>query len=423
MNRLALQHVLSTAFLALAVVAGPARGEWTVTSDFENGSAAVDGIDRTTGTIRFRPGGDARRGWPCWWSFKVAGIEPGTAVTLVLAPSEQVLPGGTGAGSENKPLAASWSRPERAFYSVDDGRTWQQTQPLEVVDGRARYRQTIAADRAWFAWGPVFAPREAAELIESAVARCPESQAFELARTREGRSVPAIVVRAGPRPDGKRDVVWIQARQHAWESGGSWVGRGFLEWLAGDEPRAAALRERALVYFVPIMDVDSVATGNGGKGQAPQDHNRDWSVEPHFPEVAAAQRRLRELDADGRVALFLDLHNPAPNDREAYFFSSPDDVLPPAGRRNVERFFAAAKAEIVGPLKLRHELKATGSSYSPKWREMSKNWITANLHAGVVALTLETAWNTPHSTPDGYRTVGKQLGLAIEAYFRSLTDR
>jgi hypothetical protein len=35
-----------------------------------------------------------------------------------------------------------------------------------------------------------------------------------------------------------------------------------------------------------------------------------------------------------------------------------------------------------------------------------------------VSLTLETPWNTPHSTPEGYQLLGAQLGLAIERYFR-----
>ena len=35
-----------------------------------------------------------------------------------------------------------------------------------------------------------------------------------------------------------------------------------------------------------------------------------------------------------------------------------------------------------------------------------------------VAVTLETAWNTPDSTTDGYRTLGRQLAQAIEKYLR-----
>ena len=40
----------------------------------------------------------------------------------------------------------------------------------------------------------------------------------------------------------KRYGVWIQARQHAWETGGSWVSRGLIEWLVSDDPRAETLR-------------------------------------------------------------------------------------------------------------------------------------------------------------------------------------
>ena len=35
-----------------------------------------------------------------------------------------------------------------------------------------------------------------------------------------------------------------------------------------------------------------------------------------------------------------------------------------------------------------------------------------------VSLTLETAWNTEHSNPEGYRRLGEQLGQAIARYLR-----
>jgi len=169
---------------------------------------------------------------------------------------------------------------------------------------------------------------------------------------------------------------------------------------------------------VPVMDVDSVATGNGGKGQNPQDHNRDWSAQPHFPEVTAAQRKIAELNAAGRFDFFVDLHNPGASEKRPYFFASPDEILSDVGRRNLERFLTAARTEINGPLPIEPMSKPSGASYSPKWREISKNWVTLNTRPHVVALTLETSWNTPHSTTEGYRTVGRQLGLAIERYLR-----
>lgn len=411
------------AWLALLVVAldgfAPARGAWVVDADFENGSAEVVSLDQETGTIRLRPAGDPRRGWPCWWSFKLRGLQPGALVTIEIDRTLGPLPSETGAGNEGRPLDPGWSQPRHAAYSLDGGKTWRQTPPGERHDGRMRYAARIDAAEAWFAWGPVFAVADATALIDRLVKEVPGAESFELARTHEGRRVPGLILRAGTRPDAERHGIWVQARQHAWEAGASWVGRGFIEWLVSDDPRAVALRERSLVYFVPVMDVDSVATGNGGKGQAPQDHNRDWSDAPHFPEVAAAQRRLRELDAAGRLDVFLDLHNPAPGDQRPFFFAAPEELLAPRGRENLARFIQAAEREITGPLVLDPRLRRSGANYSTKWREISKNWVALHCRPHVVALTLETAWNTPHGTTEGYLAVGRQLGLALEAYLRT----
>lgn len=402
-----------------ALVTAAVGGELVVSSDFENGSAEVVGLDQASGTIRVRPAGDPQRGWPCWWSFKVDGIEPGQTLHVEIDRTAAPLPPDTGnPRSEGKPLSPAWSQPDRASYSVDGGHTWLHTEPGASLAGRMRYSVTIAAGSAWFAWGPVFSVADAAALVDRLAASNGFVQTFELARTRQGRAVAAAIVRAGRAPDNERYGLWIQARQHAWESGGSWVGRGFIEWLVGDDPRAVALREKALVYYVPLMDVDSVATGNGGKGQHPQDHNRDWSDKPHFPEVAAAQRTIAAMSAAGHFDLFVDLHNPGAGDKQPFFFVAPEDTLSELGRSNLSRFFAAAQAEIVGPLAIHPRLRPSGAAYSPRWREISKNWVMAATQPHVVALTLETAWNTPHSTTAGYQTVGRQLGLAIERYLR-----
>jgi len=55
------------------------------------------------------------------------------------------------------------------------------------------------------------------------------------------RLVRGIRIASGDRPRETRPVVWLQARQHAWESGSSWVARGIGEWFAGDSPDAIKL--------------------------------------------------------------------------------------------------------------------------------------------------------------------------------------
>ncbi len=190
-------------------------------------------------------------------------------------------------------LSTGWSLPARATVSAD-GVTWRQTEPGDRVDGRVSYRLTGTGGPLWVAWGPPFTSRENDELLDHAAAMMPQhASVFELTRSLEGRAVRGLRIAVSRRS--RLPAVWIQARQHAWESGSSWVARGFVEWLLGDEPEARWLREHADVTVIPVMDVDRVATGDGGKESSPHDHNRDWSLMPHYPEVVAAdQRRVGE---------------------------------------------------------------------------------------------------------------------------------
>ncbi|MBL8829838.1 MAG: hypothetical protein JNM18_22860 [Planctomycetaceae bacterium] len=409
-------------FVALLLLVTTAvQGEIVVDTQFENASAIVEAIDQTSQTIRFTPGGDPRRGWPCWWSFKVRGLAPGREVTLSIAPNPGKLPSetGVGIGSEGKPLALSWSIPQHAFYSVDGGQHWLQTDAGSKDDTRFVWRKQIDTAEAWFAWGPVFSVSDGAALVKRLDAESEWAEEFTLATSREGRRAPALRVHQS---DSKRDpprAIWIQARQHAWESGASWVGRGFAEWLVSDDPLAESLRRKAEIYYVPVMDIDNVATGNGGKGQSPWDHNRDWSDKPEWPEVAAAQQQILRLHRDGRFAVFVDLHNPGPGDKAPFYMTVPRAELSELGRRNLDRFITFSAGEITGPLKFSPTPHESGAAYSNRWREISKNWVQFHTGEGTVAVTLETAWNTPESTADNYRTVGRQLGLTIERYLRA----
>jgi murein tripeptide amidase MpaA len=237
---------------------------------------------------------------------------------------------------------------------------------------------------------------------------------FELAKTREGRPVRGLRVGAGE--GGTKPAVWIQARQHAWESGASWVARGLVEWCLGDEAEAKWLRAQAEVFVIPIMDVDRVATGDGGKESVPRDHNRDWTDVPHYPEIAATQKRLLALAAAKRLAVFLDLHNPAAGDRRPFFFVGPPELLTDEGRANRTRFLSLAATKIDGPLAVDPKPRVTGQNYHPLWRQISGQWVNDHGNPFTMAACLETSWNTPHSTTEGYRAVGRELGGAISAY-------
>lgn len=392
-------------FLLTAVLA---HAELRVATDFEGGNAEVVRLDSATGLVRIMPALHERRGWPCWWFVRLEGTTAGQDITLeVQGQTKEYRPG--------QVLNAAWCQPDFAALS-QDGKIWQLTGKVErTAESIGVYHLKAQGQSVWLAWGPPFVPATAEEVLAAVKARLGDAaERFELAKTRDGRPVNGIRI-------GKVDApqqVWVNARQHAWEAGGAWVGRGFIEWLASDAGKD--LRSRCCIHFIPIMDVDNVTLGAGGKEALPQDHNRDWSAAPHHPEVAAAQRRIAEIQEKHGLDVFLDLHNPAPGDRAPFFFGPLGfERLTEAKKQNYQRWIELAAKNINGLLRLEPKYHfATFVKTEEERARMSSEWARDHGGEGTIAVTLETAWNTPHSTAENYMTVGGQLGQTLEAYLK-----
>lgn len=400
----------SATFLSLAVFSmasiGLEAGETpiSVDADFPGGSIEVKAIDQTTHTLHLMPASHPQRGWPAWWYARLDGLPVGKKITFSISANPV-------AYMPSRVLAADWSQPECAVISQDN-QTWLRT-PGGKQDKLVRtYTFTATAARMWIAWGPPFVPSHAEELIDGLIAKIPGSEKFTVARTAGGRDVHGLKLGSGAAS------IWIQARQHAWEAGSSWTAKGFIDWVSGNAPEAIDLRKRATIYFVPIVDVDNVTLGAGGKEAVPQDHNRDWTDAPHHPEVAAIQMRLRELDQAGSLRLFIDLHNPGCRDHQPYFYGLfPEQLDTPERRDAHTRWIQHAKNHIAGPMVL--EPKYRVADYQKKAGEhlrTSRTWIWANTHPRVVPVTLEIPWNTPDSTVEGYEKVGAQLASAVASF-------
>jgi hypothetical protein len=385
-----------------------ANAELRVVTDFEGGNAEVVMLDQTAAKLRIMPALHEGRGWPCWWFLRLEGTTAGQKITLEVQ-------GQTRPFRPDTVLASSWCQPDQAVLS-HDGKIWHQTTKAErTADKVAVYQVQAEGPSLWLAWGPPFVPATAESVLAGVKAKLgDEAERFELAKTRDGRPVSGI--RIG-KPNAPRQV-WVNARQHAWEAGGAWVGRGFVEWLASAE--AQDFRKRCCVHFIPIMDVDNVTLGAGGKESLPQDHNRDWSDAPYHPEVTAAQKRISEIQATHGLDVFLDLHNPGPTDRAPYFFGPFGfERMTGLQRENYQRWMDLAAAHLTGPLKVEPKYRyATYVKTEEERGRMSSGWARAHGGEGTISITLETAWNTPNSTAENYMTVGGQLARALDAYLK-----
>jgi len=130
-------------------------------------------------------------------------------------------------------------------------------------------------------------------------------------------------------------VIWLMCRQHAGETGTSFVGEGAIRFLLSEE--AAPLRKSLVFKILPMMDPDCCARGGVRFNRNGYDLNRNWdSADPENPEH---QRLMPEICAAKKVihafsGLFLTLHNQETDE----WLSSSEKNRPIA-----ERFFAALK--------------------------------------------------------------------------------
>jgi hypothetical protein len=187
-----------------------------------------------------------------------------------------------------------------------------------------------------------------------------------------------------------------------------------MEWLAGDSESARWVRQNTEVFVVPVMDVDDVATGDGGKECLPQDPNLDWSAAPHFLEVAAVEKGVQALAKEGRMDLLIDLHNPGASVKQVTLYLTPTNYIGAQAAANQNQLFAIIRREVTEPLTVAAEPIWDGPG--PHWPNLTCPWVYYHANPQTVAVTMETAWNTPSGTTTGYKAVGERLGMAVASY-------
>jgi hypothetical protein len=386
-----------------------------VSSDFPGGSAKILKLDPASNLVHITPAGDPKRGWPCWWYFRLDHVDTNQPVVLEVTANEGVVRYGD--GDDTRKLPANFSLPEYAAFSTD-GTNWEHTERGERQGSRSIYRIDAPASTLWLAWGPPFTLKDADELIQKACDVCPYAQRFVLAHTRGDRPVPGVRISQPGAAAAPRFTVWIQARQHAWESGSSWVARGFVEWLVSNDPAAESLRGKADIVIITIVDVDNVETGQGGKQQFPHDQNRDWGSAPYFPEVAAGMEQLSALAKSNRLDLFLDLHNPGYSARDIDFYIASVPFRQHERVANEDNFLKIVQEQMTGAIKFNGRLGPIGQTYNPAVNKAVDAWVAAQTQPHVVSLTMEIPWNTSASSASGYLKAGEQLGRSIDFYLQ-----
>ncbi|KAM6160872.1 cytosolic carboxypeptidase 2 [Erethizon dorsatum] len=150
-----------------------------------------------------------------------------------------------------------------------------------------------------------------------AVARDPAQARFcrlrALCRSLAGNPVYLLTITnpaPGPRQAAAKRAVVLSARVHPGESGGSWVMRGFLDFILGGSPDAQLLRDLFVFKVVPMLNPDGVIVGNHRCSLAGQDLNRHYRtlLKDAFPCVWYTRNMIRRLLEEREVLLYCDFH-------------------------------------------------------------------------------------------------------------------
>ncbi|HWA24512.1 MAG TPA: M14-type cytosolic carboxypeptidase [Lacunisphaera sp.] len=206
----------------------------------------------------------------------------------------------------------------RPVYSFDDEH-WTHFAALDWDD--AKKEQTVRlhpeTNSVWLAFVPPYPESRLRHLLEE-IGRSPHARVEVIGQSVLGRTLPMVTVTDFATPDTNKKTIWLQARDHAWESPTSFIAEGALKFAVSDDPAARALREKFVVVITPMMDPDGSALGRVRFNANGWDFNRHWDEvdlrDPQWlrqtPEIWYHKKAIRDYAATGRrISLFVHLHN------------------------------------------------------------------------------------------------------------------
>ena len=126
---------------------------------------------------------------------------------------------------------------------------------------------------------------------------------------------------------------------------------------------------------------------------------------------------IRNIHAKQGLNVFIDLHNPGADDPIFFFGPFAFERMAGIQQRNSQRWIDLAAANITEPMPVQPKYRfATYVTTDEERGRMSSGWVRANTGDSTISVTLETGWNSPLMSVEGYGNVGAGLGRALAAY-------
>lgn len=312
----------------------------TFNTAFESASLGpIEQVGETEYRLHLKGQQDARgrNRQATWFYFRMDNVA-GRALTLRLTSMK---------GEYNERPSSgpggAWYRP---VFS-EDGRTWQHFSEAayDAAKDELTLQFTPRKDTVWLAHTPPYSYTRLQQLLEE-IRPSPHARMEVIGTSVLGRPLHRVTVTNWARPDAAKKVIWMQARQHAWETGTSFLLEGALRFVLSEDPVAVRLRDENVICFVPMINPDSVARGDVRFNANGYDPNRQWNLvdlrDPVWlernPELWFVKQALLAQHARQPIAFALNLHNTEMNE----YLETNVDAEPEQSR--LHRFFDLAVA-------------------------------------------------------------------------------
>ncbi|MDD4870223.1 MAG: M14-type cytosolic carboxypeptidase [Kiritimatiellae bacterium] len=318
----------SILFMAYLLTVPAMCADITITTDFEGGMLGQVEKLSDTHFLCHVPGqadNDGRNRQVSWYFFCVNNAK-GSELTFTLTDLRgeyNYKPGGICITDQSPPVVST------------DGKNWRHltTMRFDKVTDRASFTITPESDHVWIAHVEPYTAGRLDQLLGE-IRGHPDLKDEVIGKSVEGRNLHLLTISDTARKETEKPVVWLMCRQHAWESGTSFLGEGAIRFLLSDEGKS--YRNRVLFKIFPMADPDGCANGAVRFNRNGYDVNRNWdsadplSVESRrlMPEICAMKKVMIDF---GRMDFFLALHN-----------QERDEWISGSEKHNeiVERFFA-----------------------------------------------------------------------------------
>lgn len=305
---------------------------------FESGSLGkIEKLGETEFRVHLKGQQDARgrNRQATWFLFRMDDVS-GREVTLHLASWK---------GEYNDRPARSptgeWFRP---VFSVD-GVAWQHVAEATWDEGRDEITLTLRpqGDILWVAHVPPYSYARLESMLTE-IRGLPQARVEVIGKSVLGRDLHQVTITNLARPDSGKKVIWMQARQHAWEAGTSFLLEGALRCVLSDDPGAQKLRDENIFIFIPMINPDSVVLGEVRFNVNGFDPNRQWDEVDlrdsrwleRNPEIWYVKKAILAQQARQPIAIALNLHNTEMNE----YLDTMVDAEPQ--QSILHRFFALA---------------------------------------------------------------------------------